>query len=224
MIFSKKQYLFFILTLTFLIFLSYFYIDRDVSIYFIEHADTYKKFGKTLSTLGESHWYIGIAVLGALYYRFVGKNTLYLQRFLFLLYANLFSGLISVILKPLFGRLRPWKLENGENGFGFLLSQNPDFSFWENINYQITMLAKESTHYSSFPSGHTTTSMAVFTYMSLLFPKHIPLWGTITVIGVGSRILANDHFVSDILAGIIIGVLCTLFVYSKMKEKIEKVY
>lgn len=220
MIFSKKQYLFYILGMTSLIFLSYFYVDRDVSMYFIKHADTYKVFGKTMSTLGESQWYIGVAVLGALFFTFVNKNKLLTQRFLFLFYVNIFSGLISVISKFFFGRLRPWKLENGENGFGFLIAQNPDFTLLENINYQISMLLKESTHYSSFPSGHTTTSMAVFTYMSILFPKYIYLWFTITIIGVGSRILANDHFVSDILAGMLVGVLSTLYIYSKMKDKI----
>ncbi len=203
-----------------LIFFSYFYVDRSVSMYFIEHADTYKKFGKTMSMLGESHWYIGAALLGALYYGFVNKNKIYTQRFLFLLYINIFSGLISVILKMFFGRLRPWKLENGGNDFGFLFFQNPDFTFMQNLHYQLTMLSQNSTHYTSFPSGHTTTSMAVFTYMSILFPKYIYVWLSITVVGVGSRILANDHFVSDVLAGAMLGILSTLYIYSKMKDKI----
>jgi membrane-associated phospholipid phosphatase len=220
MIFSQKQLLSFVFFTIVLIFLSYFYVDRNVSLYFIEHAQTYKEFGKTMSTLGESQWYIGIAVLGALFFTFVKKNKLLTQRFLFLFYVNIFSGLISVILKFLFGRLRPWKLENGENSFGFLISQNPDFTLWENINYQLSMLIKESTHYSSFPSGHTTTSMAVFTYMSILFPKYIYFWLSITILSLASRIFANDHFVSDILAGIMLGTLSTLYIYSKMKEKL----
>jgi len=222
MIFSKKQCFLFLAIIILLIFLSYFYVDKNVSLYFIEHATTYKKFGKEVSALGESHWYIGIAILGALYFAFVKKNALYMQRFLFLLYVNLFSGLISIILKPLFGRLRPWKLENGENDYGFLIAQNPDFTFLENVNYQINMLIKESTHYSSFPSGHTTTSIAVFTYLMILFPKYAYLWVSITLLSLISRIFANDHFVSDLLAGIIVGVLSTFFIYSKMKEKLEK--
>jgi membrane-associated phospholipid phosphatase len=141
---------------------------------------------------------------------------------LFLLYVNLFSGLISVILKPLFGRLRPWKLENGGDGYGFLIAQNPDFSFLENIRYQIEMLIQNSTHYSSFPSGHTTTSMAVFTYLMILFPRYAYVWISVTLLSLMSRIFANDHFVSDLLAGIIVGVLSTLFIYSKMKDKLEK--
>lgn len=202
------------------IFLSYHFIDRDISMYFIEHADTYKQFGKSMSTIGESHWYIGVAVFGALYYTLVKKNSVYKNRFLFLLYINIFSGLVSLIAKMLFGRLRPWKLENGENSYGFLITQNPDFSFLENINYQISMTIQNSTHYTSFPSGHTTTSMAVFTYMSILFPKYVYLWLSITLVSLMSRILANDHFVSDLMAGTLVGVLSTMYIYSKMKEKI----
>lgn len=224
MIFSKLQLTLFITTTLLLIVLSYFFIDKSISLYFIEHADTYKTFGKEISRLGESHWYIAIALIGILYYKFIKTNELYKQRFLFLLYANIFSGLISVISKMLIGRLRPWKLENGGDDFGFLLSQNPNFSFLENINYQIEMLVQNSTHYSSFPSGHTTTSLTVFTVVMILFPKQYYLWIPITLIAVSARILANDHFISDVLAGVLLGTLSTLFIYSKMKEKIEKVY
>jgi len=224
MIFSKLQLTLFITTTLLLIVLSYFFIDKSISLYFIEHADTYKTFGKEISRLGESHWYIAIALIGILYYKFIKTNELYKQRFLFLLYANIFSGLISVISKMLIGRLRPWKLENGGDDFGFLLSQNPNFSFLENINYQIEMLVQNSTHYSSFPSGHTTTSLTMFTVMMILFPKQYYLWIPITLIAVSARILANDHFISDVLAGVLLGTLSTLFIYSKMKEKIEKVY
>lgn len=224
MIFSKLQFTLFIVTTLLLIVLSYFFIDKSVSLYFIEHADKYKAFGKGLSRLGESHWYIGIALLGILYYKFIKTNELYKQRFIFLLYANIFSGLISVTLKMFIGRLRPWKLENGGDSFGFLIAQNPDFSFYENINYQIEMLMQNFTHYSSFPSGHTTTSLTVFTVMMILFPKQYYIWLPITLIAVSARILANDHFISDVLAGALLGTLSTLFIYSKMKEKIEKVY
>ena len=222
MIFSTKEILLWLALMTVLIVLSYNYVDKSVSLYFIEHADTYKAFGKSMSVIGESHWYIGAGVLGALYFTFVKRNALYKTRFLFLLYVNLFSGLVSIILKPLFGRLRPWKLENGEDGYGFLIAQNPDFTLWQNIEFQIHMLIKDSTHYSSFPSGHATTSVAVFTYLVLLFPKQTYLWLSITILSLMSRIFANDHFVSDLLAGIIVGALSTLFIYSKMKDSLEK--
>lgn len=224
MILSKKQLFLFISTIVILIFCSYFFLDKNIAHYFIEHADTYKVFGKTASILGESHWYIGSAVLGALYYAFIQKNALYMQKFLFLLYANLFSGFISLILKLLFARLRPWKLENGGDAYGFLLTQNPDFSFLENIKYQFSILLADATPNTSFPSGHTTTMFVLFTYLSILFPRYIYLWLSFALFGAISRILANDHFLSDTLAGILVGTLATLFIYSKVKGKIEKNY
>lgn len=224
MIFSKKSYFIFIATMIALIIFSYFYIDRDVSMYFIAHADTYKIFGKKISIIGESHWYFIIAILGALYYTYIKRNKVFQQRFLFLLYVNIFSGLISIVLKMFFGRLRPWKLENGENRFGFLINENPDFTFMQDVHYQIKNLIENSTFYTSFPSGHTVTTMAVFTYAMILFPRYFYLWTTLAIMGVGGRILANDHFISDILAGSLVGILSALFIYSKMKEKIEKVY
>ena len=224
MIFSKLQLSIFVIVTLLLIVLSYFFVDKSVSLYFIEHANTYKAFGKFVSKLGESHWYISIALLGIIYYKYIKSNELYRQRFLFLLYVNLFSGAISVVSKMLIGRLRPWKLENGGDAYGFLVTQNPDFSLWQNLTYQFDMILKDSTHYTSFPSGHTTTSMAVFTYMMLLFPKQYYIWVPITLLGVSARVLANDHFISDLFAGMLVGVLSTLFIYSKMKEKIEKIY
>jgi len=224
MIFSKSKYLIFLSLMILAIFISYFNFDRTISMFFIEHANIFKHLGKKASMLGESHWYLTIGVLGALYFAFIDKNRPYMHRFLFLIYVNIFSGLISLILKLLFGRLRPWKLENGENRFGFLSSQNPDYTFAENISYQIDMLMQNSTHYTSFPSGHTTTIFAVFTYMSILFPRFIYLWLSIALLGASSRILANDHFLSDVFAGIIVGTISTLFIYSKIKEKIDKNY
>ena len=220
--FSTKIYTIYILSMLSLIILCYFTIDREISLYFIEHSDTFKIIGKKISMLGESHWYIIIALLGATYFTFVKKNSLYTQRFLFLLYANLFSGLISLVSKLFFGKLRPWKLENGDDGFGFLFFQNPDFTFLQNINYQITMLLKDSTHYTSFPSGHSTTTVAVFTYMVLLFPKYTYIWLSVALVGLSGRILANDHFISDVLAGALVGSLATLYIYNKMKEKLVK--
>lgn len=224
MIFSKKTYFLFIMSMIALIVFSYLYLDRDVCMYFIAHADTYKSLGKKISITGESQWYFIIAILGALYYTYIKQSRVYQQRFLFLLYANIFSGLTSIVLKIFFGRLRPWNLENGKHSFGFLINQNPDFTFLQDVHYQITMLMKHYANYASFPSGHAVTITTIFTYMTLLFPKYFYLWISLAIIGVGGRVLADDHFVSDILAGSLVGILSTLFIYSQMKKKIEKIY
>ncbi|OIP54098.1 MAG: phospholipid phosphatase [Helicobacteraceae bacterium CG2_30_36_10] len=224
MIFSKKQYLLFTASLLSLIFLSYFFVDKTIAKYFIANVSTYEGIGDFISIWGESHWYIATAVIGFIIFKYFKKNELFAQRFLFLLYANIFSGLISLVLKHLFGRIRPWGMRNDGDEYGFLLFQNFDMGFVEKMKHHALTLADSPTTYTSFPSGHTTTVFAVFTYLCLLFPKYLTLWLSLAVVLSSSRLLANDHFVSDIFAGIIVGTISTMFIYSKMKEKIEKVY
>ena len=220
MIFSKKAYLIYILTLISLIFVSYFTLDVRVAQFFLADVKTYEPVGDFISIFGESHWYIGTAILGFLFFKYYKKNELYKQRFLFLLYVNLFSGITSLFLKWIFGRIRPWGMRNGNDDYGFLLLQNWDMSFIEKMKYHFVTLADAPTTYSSFPSGHTTTVFAVFTYLVILFPKYLYLWLTFAIVLASSRILANDHFISDLFAGIMVGTLATMFIYSKLRRKI----
>ena len=224
MIFSKKQYFIFIVSFVFMSVFAYFFVDKTIARYFLANVQTYEPLGDFISIWGESHWYIGTAIFGFILFKYFKKNEVYAQRFLFLLYINLFSGLTSLVLKHLFGRIRPWGLRNDGDAYGFLLFQNFDMGFIEKMKYHAITLADAPTTNTSFPSGHTTTVFTVFTYLCLLFPKYLTLWLTFAVILSSSRLLANDHFLSDIFAGILVGVISTLFIYSKMKDKIEKVY
>lgn len=203
-----------------MIFISYFFVDKNVARYFLEHTDTYEDIGDIISIFGESHWYIITAILGYLFFKFLKNNTLYANRFLFLLYINLFSGAICLLFKQFFGRIRPWGLKNDRDEYGFLAFQNFDMGFIEKMKYHFFTLTDAPTTYTSFPSGHTTTIFAIFTYLSIFFPKYIYIWLFSAIILASSRLLANDHFISDILAGILVGTLSTIFIYSKMKDKL----
>ena len=222
MIISKRCTIIFLLSFLAFILLSYFYIDRAVAEYFLANVATYESIGEIMSIAGESHWFIATAILGFLFFRYYKKNSLLEQRFLFLLYINLFSGVINLLLKWLFGRIRPWGLRDGGDTYGFLLFQNFEMGFFEKMKYHFITLFNSPTTYSSFPSGHTTTLVAVAIYLSLFFPKYRYLWFFVAIIVAFSRILANDHFISDLLAAVIVGSLSTLFLYSKMKDKLEK--
>jgi undecaprenyl-diphosphatase len=223
MIFSKKVYVIFLVTLTAFILFSYFFVDQTVAKYFLANISTYERIGDIISIAGESHWYIGAGIIGFVFFKYYKKNRLYEQRFLFLLYINLFSGLINLLLKWLFSRIRPWGLREGHDEYGFLLFQNFDMGFIEKMKYHFVTLVESPTTYSSFPSGHTTTVVAVMLYLYILFPRYIYLWLSLALVMAFSRVLANDHFVSDILAGVIVGTVSTLFLYSKMKDKLEKI-
>ena len=210
------------ITLTILVFIpfSYFYLDRNIALYFLSHKEEYESIGDILSFAGESYWYFGAGIFGALFFRYFKKNELFMQRYLFILYANIFSGLLSTIIKNILGRIRPWGLRNGGDEYGFLLFQNFDMGFIEKMKYQFTTLVNASTTYTSFPSGHSTTLFTMAMALSLLFPKQRILWFFLAIFFVSGRVFASDHFLSDILAGALLGSLSTIYLYSKFKRKI----
>lgn len=69
------------------------------------------------------------------------------------------------------------------------------------------LLIKNPSQYS-FPSGHTATSFAVATVVMVLFPVgFIPTLILACLIGF-SRMYLLVHYPTDVLAGIIFGILC----------------
>jgi undecaprenyl-diphosphatase len=62
----------------------------------------------------------------------------------------------------------------------------------------------------SFPSGHTATSFAAATVLSIYAPRwRIPFFALATLIGI-SRIYNGMHYPTDVLAGAVLGVLTAL--------------
>ena len=220
---TKKLFFTVLIIVLPLVVISYNFFDKPVADYFYLHREEFHHFGKLLSLTGESQWYIGAGLLGFLYFKYIKENRLYKNRFLFLFYANIFSGLVSILLKWIFSRVRPKGLHHTPEEYGFLLFQNYDKGFFEQLKYHyITMFHHPST-YASFPSGHTVTIAATFTVMYLLFPRYLYLWIILGISFASGRILAGDHFISDIMAGTVVGILATLFIYDKMRKSlIEK--
>ncbi len=220
MAFSNKQLFYFIsISLLFIIF-SYFYLDVPIAHYFITHKQQYLALGNILSIGGQSKWYIGISIIGILVYRFYKKNNLYLQRYLFVLYANIFSAFVALIIKIIIGRVRPWGIENGGHQYGI-------FELFSHItpallkHHHLKEIIHTLNTYVSFPSGHAVTAFAMFTYMSILFPRFRYLWFFIALLVGISRIFADDHYLSDIVGGAMVGIISTIFIYRLMKEKLQ---
>lgn len=118
--------------------------------------------------------------------------------------------IVNLILKPAVGRTRPFELVDGIRLL-VLKPQDP-----------------------SFPSGHSAISFCMLTVI-LIFSKSkiINIMSTILAILIAfSRLYLYVHFPSDVICGIIIGILssvCTLkFYYSpngqKFKKSIRKLY
>jgi membrane-associated phospholipid phosphatase len=108
--------------------------------------------------------------------------------------AILASGTVTLVIKMAANRQRP-------------LQGNGQGDFW----------ADGTSHWefdSSFPSDHATASMALARVVAGEYPKWyvaIPAYGFAESVGI-SRILANQHFPSDVLVGQAIGLLTGSYV------------
>jgi membrane-associated phospholipid phosphatase len=110
---------------------------------------------------------------------------------LFVFASVALAGLTTDLVKALAGRFRP-KLffRDGSYGFDFLHTR---------------------ADYVSFPSGHTTTAFALATALTLLWPRYAAGYFLLALAIGASRVLANAHWVSDVLAGGLVGVGVTLY-------------
>src|SRR5262249_9179194 len=66
--------------------------------------------------------------------------------------------------------------------------------------------------FASFPSGHTTTSMAAALAFSMLAPRH-KSWFLLIALLIGlSRIVLDVHYLSDVIAGALLGAAVAFWV------------
>jgi membrane-associated phospholipid phosphatase len=109
------------------------------------------------------------------------------EKLLFLFAAVAISGLVTDGIKPLLGRARPRELIQ-ESFYGFR-----PFSF--------------HAVWNSMPSGHSTTAFSLAFVLTALFPRWRPLWLLLAFLLALSRIMVNVHFLSDVIAGAVVGTL-----------------
>jgi membrane-associated phospholipid phosphatase len=97
-----------------------------------------------------------------------------------------FSGLLSQLIKHLFGRARP-SLYEIVGPFHF-----DAFAF--------------TSRYASFPSGHSVTAFAAATAIGWFAPRlRWPLYGLAALVAL-SRVALGAHYPSDVLAGAMLGI------------------
>ncbi|MCR2043244.1 phosphatase PAP2 family protein [Anaerosalibacter massiliensis] len=109
------------------------------------------------------------------------------------------SQIIVQILKRSLGRERPYKVLQNINTFGLNLK---DYSF---------------------PSGHTTAGFSMATIFALNYSYLIiPVIVLAFIIGI-SRMYLGVHYPTDVVGGIIVGIVPALFVHFKLLIHIEKI-
>lgn len=192
--------------------ISYVLCDQAVALYFGRPELRWFYFvNRTLTDLGLSEYYFAIAILSwALargvfplfkgFYQKYRNQIEYTRRWgLNFLVAQIFSGLIVLVLKFCVGRQRP--------------HITPDFQAHVfspfNVNWD----------FQSFPSGHSQVMFTAATLMSLAFPKLRWFWVFCALVICFTRVVCHDHFVSDTIEGAAFGYTGALLALYVMKTK-----
>ena len=130
------------------------------------------------------------------------KQTLYIL--LFVSFLILFTDQMTNLVKHHFLRLRP--------------GNNPE------INTLIRVIQKRTSY--SFFSGHASNTMAVASFLFLIFRKKFKYFGFIffwPLIFAYSRIYLGLHYPSDILSGYLFGGIMG-FLFFKLYQIVQKKY
>jgi membrane-associated phospholipid phosphatase len=180
-----------------IIIISIFFIDRSLAIFIRNNLGSINEtitpailFIETAFGFTISKYLFGfIAILVGLIFYTRNRNFNTAKLFFFVGLTHIASRLTAGILKNLFLRVRPYEYLNSGDSTKDFFSEG-----------------------SSFPSAHTAHFFGLFLPILTLYPKY--KWLLILPVFVAlSRIIANDHYLSDVAAGIYISILFTwLFV------------
>lgn len=150
-----------------------------------EVAPGLRRAARWITQAGDATAYLVLSALAAIFYWFVRRDPVAARTALLVLVAFAGSGILVNLLKFLFGRTRPGMFY-GQGVSAFL---GPT---WDSA-------------IRSFPSGHATTVAVAAALVVLLAPR----WRVLAVAGAGlvgvSRLLVGYHFLSDVLAGFLLG-------------------
>jgi len=131
---------------------------------------------RALSFTGDGHFYVLMAVFLPILYPTEGLHFLYSALLCFALELPLYW-----VLKRSFKRRRPFKVVQA---LAPLLQPSDEFSF---------------------PSGHTTAAFMIACLISVFFPAAsavVYCWASLVAM---SRVMLRVHFISDVMAGMLLG-------------------
>lgn len=157
---------------------------------------------KFFTTFGDEAFTIPVVIL-AIVLCFFKKTRKY--GFAIIFAVAIGTIVTNVAVKPMALRIRPYNT----------LQSDPDYWSW----YVSAGMLSEGDY--SFPSGHTTAAVEMATALFLCFKsdkkKIAWLFPAVAICTAGSRVYLMVHYATDVLAGIIVGVLSAVVGYFLMK-------
>jgi membrane-associated phospholipid phosphatase len=176
-------------------------LDRPLARFFDAHQEARPVFA-VITKFGESTGYLAAAAalfvalrVAAACARLAGiadRLRAYSRLSLFVCVSIAGPGLVVDILKAVIGRTRPKLLFAGDTY---------DFTFWA-----------FRADYWSFPSGHAATICSLMAALYCLWPRYLPLYLLIAALVAFSRVVLNQHYLSDVTFAAFFAIAMTAYV------------
>jgi membrane-associated phospholipid phosphatase len=175
------------------------FADQRLAEYFSPHADMLFEVALRLTRFGEAPWWLIPTAVLFVAARFRWRNPLWAAQALFVFASVACAGIVSDILKILFGRARP----------GMWLTQQV---------YGFAPLHLSSA-YQSFPSGHAACVTAACLALALVAPRYRVLWIVFAILVGASRVIVTTHYASDVIGGMVLALWSVLFVRTMLARR-----
>ena len=153
-----------------------------------------KKFFINITEMGDSYWYFLFIAPTVIVLFFLKKINILKKNlknifnfFFFTLVCLLLSGFLVQILKHIIGRHRP---------------NHTNFNELYNLNF-----FNLDSSFHSFPSGHATTIFVIALSLGLVVPRLKYFFIFISLVVGISRVIVGAHFLTDVLAGIVVAII-----------------
>jgi membrane-associated phospholipid phosphatase len=191
----------------FFICFALFLLIGGVLLFTIDQGDAIRFFSDRRTTAGDAFFKYFTKVGEEWAYPFVLLMLVFLlkpRNYRYFLYIPLLGGIVSLVSyfsKAYFRHPRPL-LYFERNGMMEEITRVADVSLYGGLN--------------SFPSGHTMSAFALYTFMALVIPDKkaggLLLFLAALLVGL-SRIYLVQHFLKDVYLGAFIGVLIAVGLY-----------
>ena len=188
-------------------------INREL-LSFQPTGNLYKESINQISRLGGSYGYIALGTAATV--SLLCKNQKAFEHTMLATRAAITTAIWIRILKSLSGRERPY----------YQAGNSPVYGRW-NGPAGIFRQLSERGKYDAFPSGHTGTAFALagaFAMAGADTPWIPPLcYGTAALVGF-SRLSKNEHWLSDVVLGAVIGLACARQVFLNETKYHKRVF
>ena len=177
----------------------FYYLDASMAIYWALNRDL-KNIFEYVTFFGQGGWYLIISCLLFIFFKVTYKKPLYANRALFFFVSLSASGILTNILKVIFGRYRPVMLfREGLFGFSFFAYGHP---------------------VTSFPSGHSAIITAVMMFFYFIYPKYKYIYILIAILVMMSRVILTAHFITDVIFGSYLAIFVTIYLKYLFEQRL----